>query len=72
VVCHEGYRHWFVDNEIVSVAKQRGVWKFAKHSKVEHLHPMWGGAPDDDTYKLGQSSVLEDKALFDARYAEHG
>jgi hypothetical protein len=71
VVCHEGYRHWFVDNEIVSVAKQRGVWKFAKHSKVEHLHPMWGGAPDDDTYQLGQSRVLEDKALFDARFAEH-
>jgi hypothetical protein len=71
VVCHEAYRHWFVDNEIVSVAKQRGVWKFAKHAKVEHLHPMWGLAPDDDTYRLGQAHVLDDKALFDARYAEH-
>src|SRR4029077_20483144 len=67
VVCHEGYGHWFVDNEIVSVAKQRKVWAFAHHSKVEHLHPLWGGAETDATYELGQSRIVEDKALFEAR-----
>jgi hypothetical protein len=71
VVCHEGYRHWFVDNEIVETAKRRGVWAFAKHSKVEHLHPLWGLAEDDDTYALGRAHVEQDKALFEARLAEY-
>ena len=66
-VCHEGYRHWFVDNELVQVAKDRGVWAFAKHAKVEHLHPMWGLAENDATYELGQSHVEQDKALYEAR-----
>jgi glycosyltransferase involved in cell wall biosynthesis len=72
VVAHEGYRHWFVDQEIVDVAKQRGAWAMAVHSKVEHLHPLWGLAEDDSTYRLGQEHVEQDKALFAARLAEHG
>jgi GT2 family glycosyltransferase len=71
VVCHEGYRHMFVDNEIVQVAKQRKVWAFARHSKVEHLHPLWGLAEGDETYRLGASSFEQDKALFEARRAEY-
>jgi len=70
-VCHEGYGHWFVDDEIVTVAKQRGAWAMAFHSKVEHLHPLWGLAEDDDTYRLGQSHVEADKALFRSRRDEH-
>src|SRR5215216_3640817 len=72
VVCHEGYRHNFVDNEIVTVAKQRGVWEFAQHSKVEHLHPVWGNAETDSTYERGAASVLQDKELFEQRLAENG
>jgi GT2 family glycosyltransferase len=72
VVCHEGYRHNFVDDEIVKVAKQRGVWVFAEHSKVEHLHPLWGLAENDDTYRLGQSRVGADNALWKQRKAEYG
>jgi hypothetical protein len=71
VVCHEGYRHNFPDDEIVTVAKQRGVWAFAKHSEVEHLHPFWGDAEVDATYELGQSSFEQDQALFLGRLAEH-
>jgi hypothetical protein len=71
VVCHEGYRHWFTDDEVVTAAKQRGTWAMAIHSKVEHLHPLFGGAPDDDTYRLGQSFMTEDRALFEARLAGH-
>jgi len=70
-VAHEGYRHWFVDQEIVDAAKQRGAWTMAFHSKVEHMHPLWGLAEDDDTYRLGQSHVEADKALFRARRDEH-
>jgi hypothetical protein len=39
---------------------------------VEHLHPVWGLAEHDATYELGQSRIEEDKALFEARMAEHG
>jgi GT2 family glycosyltransferase len=67
VVAHEGYRHWFVDNEVVTAAKQRGVWKMALQSHVEHLHPLWGLAPDDDTYRLGQAHAEQDQALFQER-----
>jgi hypothetical protein len=70
VVCHEGYGHWYVDDEIVTVAKAREVWAFAQHSKVEHLHPIWGGAEMDETYELGKSRAPADKELFEARMVE--
>jgi hypothetical protein len=69
VVCHEGYRHWFVDDEIVWTAKQRGVWAFAAGSIVEHLHPYWGKGEMDSVYALGQEHAEADKALFIARAA---
>ena len=72
VVAHEGYRHWFVDDEIVTAAKQRGAWVMAFHAKIEHLHPLWGLAEDDATYQLGREHVAGDRALFEARAAEHG
>lgn len=71
VVAHEGYRHWWVDSEIVTAAKQRGVWAMALGSKVEHLHPLWGKASTDEVYELGASFVEGDRALFEARLAEH-
>jgi hypothetical protein len=72
IVAHEGYRHWWVDAEIVVAAKQRGVWTPALASRVEHLHPLWGKADDDEVYQLGQQHVEADRALFQARLAEHG
>jgi hypothetical protein len=67
VVCHEGYRHNFPDDEIAAAAAQRGAWAFAAHAKVEALHPMWGNAPDDATYALGREHVDADRALFEQR-----
>ncbi len=67
IVAHEGYRHWFVDDEIVTAAKQRGVWAMAAHARVEHLHPMFDLAEDDDTYRLGQKHVDADRILFQRR-----
>jgi hypothetical protein len=72
IVAHEGFRHWFVDDEIVTAAKQRGVWTPALASRVEHLHPFFGKGEHDDVYELGQSYLDVDKALFEARRAEHG
>jgi hypothetical protein len=71
VVCHEGYRHWFVDDEIVTVAKQRGTWAPSLAAVVEHLHPIFGKAESDPTYRLGQSFVEQDRALFEQRTAQH-
>jgi hypothetical protein len=67
VVAHEGYGHWFVDDEIVYAAKQRGVWAMAPRSIVEHMHPMWEKAPVDEVYELGQSRMDADAQLFEAR-----
>lgn len=67
VVCHEGYRHWFVDDEIVTAAKQRGAWGMALGSIVEHLHPQWGKADTDEVYELGQGRAAMDQKLFKER-----
>lgn len=71
VVCHEGYRHWYVDDEIVAVAKQRQAWGMALGSVVEHLHPVAGKAESDQVYELGQSFTKQDFALFRQRLATH-
>ncbi len=64
VVAHEGYRHWFCDDEIVTAAKQRGAWAMSLASKVEHLHPLLGKADMDPVYELGQVSAHADKQRF--------
>jgi hypothetical protein len=63
VVCHEGYRHWYVDDEIVTAAKDRGVWAWASLSIVEHMHPAFRKAPTDDVYQIGQSFKNVDAQL---------
>ena len=68
VVCHEGYHHWFVDDEIVTVAKTRQSFQMALGSEVEHIHPMGGKAPNDEIYDLGAARSHEDEALFKSRY----
>jgi hypothetical protein len=68
VVCGP-YRHWFVDDELVAAAKERGVWQMALGSVVEHMHPMWDKGTDDEVYALGRSHAEADKALFEARAA---
>jgi len=72
VVCHEGYRHWYVDDEIVTAAKQRGVFAMALGSRVEHFHPAFGTAPSDAVYELAQSYAASDRRHFLARTRAHG
>jgi GT2 family glycosyltransferase len=71
VVCHEGYYHWFCDDELVAAAKQRGVWAMALASKVEHLHPLWNKAEMDPVYELGERHATTDKQHFLERLAAH-
>lgn len=68
VVCHEQYRHCFVDDEVVNAAKRRGAFASAKHSVVEHRHPFWESAPDDDVYALGRERFDDDRRLFLNRF----
>lgn len=67
VVCHEGYSHWYVDDEIVTAARLRNEWAMALASRVEHLHPAWGKANNDTIYELGQANAAKDRALFERR-----
>lgn len=71
VLAHEGYGHWFVDDEIVSAAKARDTWISAHGSVIEHLHPLWGKAAEDDTYLKSQSTRFSDEELYHARLAEN-
>ena len=53
LVCHEGYRHFYSDVEVVELAKARRVFTPCLASLVEHLHPDLGKADVDDTYRKG-------------------
>lgn len=67
VVCHEGYHHWYVDDEIVMAAKLRGRFQSALGSHVQHFHPMNGKTPMDEIYELGSRHSEADKLLFTRR-----
>lgn len=71
IVCHEGYHHNFVDNEIVAVARQRSEFVSALGARVEHLHPAWQKAYDDPVYRLGQSQFDKDARRFKKRVMEN-
>lgn len=66
-VVHRGYYHWFVDDELISTAKARGVWTPCLAAIVEHHHPVWGKAEVDKIYALGDEHKEEDKELFNNR-----
>jgi hypothetical protein len=72
VICHEGYRHWFVDDEIVTAAKQRRQFQAALASEVEHFHPMVGKAVKDDVYEVGSRFAEQDRRLFQKRLKQFG
>ncbi len=72
IVCHEGYAHWFVDDEIVTVAKQRRTFQSAYGSQVEHLHPIDGKTPNDAVYEAGSKHADEDRKLFERRVIRFG
>ncbi len=66
---HEGYRHGFVDDELVYTAKRHGEFAFTPRSIVEHLHPTRRTAEMDATYEkaLDRRDHARDRALFGQR-----
>lgn len=67
VVLHEGYHHEFVDDEFVQTAMHRGMWAFAEDSHVEHLHPAWGKAPMDRTYRMQRRRMQQGRRIYATR-----
>jgi hypothetical protein len=68
IVCHEGYRHWFVDNEIVEAAKQVDAWAPCLLAHVEHMHPLFSKGAEDEVYRIGQDAAEGDRALWFQRF----
>lgn len=60
----DAYDHNFVDRELCHLADQRGLYAFAPDSHVRHLHPHWGTAKMDATYRKGLAHFREDRRLF--------
>lgn len=67
VVCHQGYRHWFCDDEIVAAARQRETFQTALGSIVEHVHPIAGKAETDAVYEANDRYASQDRDLFRKR-----
>lgn len=66
-VLHGGYRHWYCDDELIGLARRRGVYAHAGRAVVEHHHPFFGKAETDATYALGASRKNADRAEFRRR-----
>lgn len=64
---HEGYPHWFVDDEFIAVARKRGTYAYAPDAHVAHLHPMNGKAPMDATYQRGFTTRKRARRVFLSR-----
>jgi glycosyltransferase involved in cell wall biosynthesis len=68
VLCSEEYNHFFVDWELVGLAKARGVFSPCLDSVVEHLHPGLGKGPSDLVYQSLQSDKsIADRETWNAR-----
>lgn len=58
------YRHWYTDDEIITIAKMRGVFEPRLDSVVEHLHPLFDKGVEDDVYQIGYDHAAADQALW--------
>lgn len=63
---HEGYHHWYVDDELIGVACSRGAYVYSERARVRHHHPIAGGQ-DDDTYRKGRLNAGADRSLYRRR-----
>ncbi len=70
-VAPEDYVHWFVDREIIELAKARKAFVFAEESRIIHHHPGYDGDETareaDPTYMLAVDSSASDERLWQSR-----
>jgi hypothetical protein len=70
-LAHEGYKHWFVDDEIVAKAKAEGVFQVALGAVIEHLHPITGRVETDEVYKRNDAYAERDRIHYQRRLKAH-
>ena len=66
-IYHEGYAHWFCDDELIQTARARGAYVHAPDAVVEHLHVRVGKSPDDATYERGRATARLSQRRFQQR-----
>lgn len=64
---HEGYRHWYTDDEFIATAWTRGEYCYAEDALVEHHHPCVDPASMDGIYAVGYDHAEADRLLFESR-----
>jgi hypothetical protein len=71
VLAPEVYGHWFVDKEMIGLARARGVFIPCLDSIVEHHHPGYDGREDrrqaDPVYMMAVKSGEADAQTFRSR-----
>lgn len=71
VLAPECYGHWYVDKEMIELAKARGVFTPCLESVIEHHHPGYAGREDlraaDPVYVKAQESAEADRQTFMSR-----
>lgn len=71
--CPEAYYHWWVDREVIGLAKARGVFVSALESRVIHHHPGFDGneaaRADDPVYMKAVEWAERDAKAFERREA---
>lgn len=63
----ELYPHQFCDDEMIQTAMARRAFTFAPRSIVEHLHPHWNKAPDDEVYRLADPMLQQGRVVYNRR-----
>lgn len=58
------YQSWWFDREVCEKAAALGLYAPAWHAVAEHLHPDWGTAEKDDTYRQALPLRDEDRATY--------
>jgi len=67
IYCEE-YDHQSIDQELVYLARERGIWAFARNSVVKHNHPIYDKTVRrDSTYDKALARGHEDLMLFRER-----
>lgn len=64
---HPGYNHNFVDTELSTVCKKRGMWAECPESVVEHMHWAFNKSVKDATYEKSNATEYKDRELFGYR-----
>lgn len=70
-IAHAGYHHAYVDAEWSARAIEDDVFVYAPECRIEHMHPTWGLADRDDTYRKGMRHYDRDRRLFEHRQMLH-